>query len=218
MKEENIYSHRNGLIVLRHKLPDIYSEILEVLNFEDETELITLTEKWLRNSKTNKSSSPIYNQIIESRFIKLGWLNKPKIFADESYRSWKLDFGKQNKAAVEVAFNNSSYFPHILAKLEISAEKLHQIEKDIKAEVGILIVASKELKKSQNFDDSCATFKDVIRYLNAYDNMLTRPIVLFAIDAPKVFKIKDNESEQKAQDEAGVPKKDRVDRASIIYI
>ena len=218
MNDENIYSHRNGLVILQHALPDAYSQLLEILNFNEETDLRIRTEKHLTNSTTNKSSSDIYNKIIESRFLALNWLGQPRIFSDDSYDSWKLDFGKQNMAAVEVAFNNASYVPHILAKLEISCVELHRIKKDINAQEGILIVASEELKKSQNFDTTCVTFEGVIKFLHAYETMLTSPMVVFAIDAPKTFKIQGNKKQQDAQKNSGTPLKDLVDRAKVINL
>ena len=218
MNNKNIYSHRDGLVILQNSLTDTYKELLEILNFDDESELRARSEELLSENKYNRGTSTIYNQMIEERFIKLGWLRQPKIFADESYNSWKLDFGKQNEAAVEVVFNNGGYVGHIFAKLEISCRRQNRIDKDIQARIGIFIVASEELKKSQNFDGTVITIQNVLKTLHAYENMLTSPMVVFAIDAPKTFKIQDNKKQQDGQKKAGLARSDLVDRAKVINL
>ena len=59
--------------------------------------------------------------------------------------------------------------------------------------VGIVIVASSNLKKSGAFDGAIGDFQRYIKTLKAMRSQITVPILLIGLDAPSTFKVQAKE-------------------------
>ena len=55
--------------------------------------------------------------------------------------------------------------------------------------MGVIIAATKELKKAGNFDGSIGAYELFIEYLKPYANILTVPIMIIWLKAFDAFKI-----------------------------
>ena len=111
---------------------------------------------------------------------------------------WTLDFsksvtlkdGKKSGMAVEVAFNHASDAAWNLVKPVIASEiNDARLKTNIGEGIGIVIVASKDLKFYGNFDNSIGDFTRYLKTLNAMRSQLTTPILLVPLAAPANFYI-----------------------------
>ena len=73
--------------------------------------------------------------MIKERLCALGWQAESYIFADPDYTGsgvWRLDFVKDNKFAVEVAFNHGGNVSWNLIKPVLSSE-LNHVAKEMRS-------------------------------------------------------------------------------------
>lgn len=131
----------------------------------------------------NKSISVDLNDLIKEGLISRGWSPESSIFKEEGYTddAWRLDFAK-NGIAIEVAFNHGSVIAWNLLKPVLSSE-LNHVEKDIQTQIGIVITATAELKKSGGFDGAVGTYEKYVQYLKPLMNQLTVPIMIIGIES-----------------------------------
>lgn len=188
-----VHSFRNGEIIFENddKFAEDWKELIGTLSDIKEKEII----EYFQNSgrKSQKSISEAINKLIDKRLVKLEWNRQSPIFNESEYRPhskgycWTLDFTKNN-FAVEVAFNHGEAVAWNLIKPVLSSE-LNHVEKVIQTYGGILIVATDEMKKAGNFDGACGTYEKYLQYLKPLQNILTVPMVIIGLKAPKTFKI-----------------------------
>jgi hypothetical protein len=105
-----------------------------------------------------------------------------------------LDFAKNN-ISVEVAFNHQEATAHNILK-PVLASELNHVKKEVQTKMGVIIVATKEMKKAGNFDGAIGTYESFQEYFKPYNNIITTPIVLIGIKAPSSFII-DEETKSK---------------------
>ena len=138
-----------------------------------------------------KSLSDAINTLLDERLRAKGWLGQSPIFGDKRFKRmrWKLDFAKKGTLSVEVVFNNAGSLGWNLIKPVLACEQNH-VEKAIQTKIGIVILATKELKAAGGFDNAIATFEDAPLYLSAMQNIISStPIIIIGLRAPKKFKV-----------------------------
>ena len=137
------------------------------------------------------SLSRAYNSLIKERLTDKGWMDEPRLFSDSNFhdKAWRLDFAK-GKIAVEVSFNHGEALAWNMMKLTLAAEMNH-VEKEFQSKVGIIILATADLKKAGGFDGACGEWEKAVRYLKPMQSQLSSPILLLGIEAP-AFKIIDH--------------------------
>lgn len=182
------HSHRDGEALLEMQYTKIWAEVKEVITSITEQELITQ----FPISKNTKSISAAVNNLLKKKFIAKGWLAEAAIFQDPEYSdkketAWRLDFAKE-QISVEVAFNHGEALAWNLTK-PILASEMNHVRKAIETKIGVVILATEEFKKAGAFDSAVGEYEKAIRYLKPMHTLLTVPLVLIGLKAPKTFKI-----------------------------
>jgi hypothetical protein len=193
--------HRHGLTIssegiLKNDFEEFLSVIKDITDhdliekFNEECEI-----KNESNRTLTKSISGVINSLIDERLVKKGWSRQSPIFGDKRFREmrWTLDFAKETNGVgtfcVEVVFNNAGSLGWNLLKPVLACEQNH-VEKAIETKIGIIVLATKEMKSAGGFDNTVATFEDAPLYLSAMQNIISAtPIVIVGLCAPKTFKI-----------------------------
>ncbi len=185
-----IHSFRNAETIFENdqKYNSLWQEVKNVLFSITDEEIIAVFNNI---NKKNKSISVPINRIIHEKLTQLNWSSECPIFKDVKDVSrnakypWALDFAKDT-VCIEVAFNHGGAIAWNLIKPILSGE-LNHVEKAIQTEVGIIITATDSLKKAGNFDSAIGTYEKYLSYLDPLRNILTIPLIIVGLEAPKTF-------------------------------
>lgn len=167
----------------------LWEEIQATLDSITDEELILYYNNSTRSSK--KSISDAINLLIDDKLCKLGWKRQSPIFNNSDYKPkgkesrWTLDFAKDT-ISVEVAFNHGEAVAWNLIK-PVLASELNHVEKAIQTKAGVIITATKSMKKAGNLDGATGTYEKYLQYLNPLRNILTVPLVIIGLEPPKTF-------------------------------
>lgn len=206
MEFEDIYSHRFAKEILSAvpELQDLWNEIESAVYSVNEQEIATVHNDINESGEITKSLSKAINFLLDERLRNLDWTPQSSLFSAPGYTSknesaWTLDFSKFSllesglKAglAVEVAFNHGEAAAWNLMKPVLAAE-INYLPKqvDIGEGIGIVIVASQNLKDKGAFDGAVGTFERYIKHLKAMRSHLTTPLLVASLAAPKSFYVK----------------------------
>ena len=192
--KSSFYYHRHANLIVENDLDfkSEFNELITVIESISEDNLIdTFKERKQVRSNIKSLSEPI-NSLIKNKLTKLKWQSESSLFKEPPYNEgnrsrWRLDFAK-NKISIEVAFNHQEATAHNIMK-PVLASELNHVKKDIQTQLGVIIVATEELKKIGNFDSAIGTFEKFKEYFKPYNNLITVPIVLIGLRAPETFKI-----------------------------
>jgi len=145
--------------------------------------------KALGTKNYKKSLSDALNFYIRENLESKGWQKEPKIFKSLDYedRAWRLDFAK-NDICVEVSFNHGEAIAHNILKPVLSSEE-SSLEKEYTTQIGIVVTATEELKKTGNLDDSAGTFDDFIEYFHPYSFFIRCPMIIIGLEGLETFYI-----------------------------
>ncbi|WP_113674619.1 BglII/BstYI family type II restriction endonuclease [Vallitalea guaymasensis] len=197
------HSFRYGLEIFetQPKFNNLWKEITNTLDNITDNDIINYFQTQKRKAK---SISEALNSLIEKELIALHWKNQSPIFNDTKYQKnrWKLDFAKDN-ISIEVAFNHGEAIAWNLIK-PVLASELNHVEKAIQTKAGIIICATKSMKKAGGFDSATGTYEKFLRYLIPLNNLLTVPMVIIGLGPPKKFEIK---HQKKGNKKIGIIKK-----------
>jgi len=198
------YSFRFAEEILQSVAPlrILWEEVLSAINSISD-EKIRLKHTSIQNQESTKSLSKAINQLLDSELKSRGWKDQSGIFGTEEYQeatgsTWTLDFSKGTKLesgeisgiAIEVAFNHAEAAAWNLTKPMLAAEINDvRVQTNIGEGVGIVIVASSDLKKNGAFDGAIGDFSRYEKTLKAMRNTLTVPILLIGLAAPKTFRV-----------------------------
>jgi len=134
------------------------------------------------------------------------WIAESQIFGESEYglNEWRLDFARKVKVtdlavldktkqidagiSIEVAFNNAGSAAWNLIKPVIASE-LNHVKKNIQTSIGIVIAATEEFKKSGGFDSTVGTFETYSKMLVPMRDLISVPMLIIGLEAPKTFKI-----------------------------
>jgi hypothetical protein len=184
-----------GVILNEPEFIEQLSEILQVIEGITEEDLIAKHENYgvTDSEKLPKSLSVTINALLKERFSEFGWFAESGIFQDSEYlgETWRLDFAKDD-ISIEVAFNHSTVIAWNLIK-PVLASELNHVQKAIQTKIGVIITATQELKNLGGFDGAIGTYEKYLDYLPPLQNMLTVPLLIIGLEAPKTFVMKHEE-------------------------
>lgn len=140
-----------------------------------------IIDKFNSDQASNKSISKVINEFIKEGLEEKGWDSESPLFHNNEYNkgSWRLDFAKE-EVSIEVAFNHSTVISWNLLKPTLAGE-LNHVEKAIQTSIGVIICATKELKKNGNFDNAIGTYEHFLEFLPPLYNKITVPILIIGI-------------------------------------
>jgi len=187
--EYKLHSFRHGKIILENEPTylKVWGELLKAIESIDDEDIINHHQD---NPRIAKSISESINNLLKDRLVSLGWNEESHIFQDNEYSGnrWRLDFAKES-ISVEVAFNHGEAIAWNLLKPVLAGE-LNHVKKEIDTEIGVIICATKELKDNGGFDGAVGEYEKFLTYLDPLRDVLSVPIVIIGLEAPKTFKIK----------------------------
>ena len=181
-------SHRFGESITAE--PEFRSDWLELLSVIESISDDDIQKEHSMNTPNRKSISMAINNLLKSRLVQKGWVSESAIFNDPDYLQarWRLDFSKNN-ISVEVAFNHGEAIAWNLMK-PVLASELNHVEKESQTRLGVVIMATDEMKRYGGFDGAVGTFEKAERYLQPLQNQLTCPIILIGLKAPESFTVR----------------------------
>jgi len=186
--EYKLHSFRHAQIILENEetYNKVWGELLKTIKSIKDDEIISYYEN---NKRKAKSISEAINTILKDKLVKLGWNEESYIFQDDEYSGnrWRLDFAKES-ISVEVAFNHGEAIAWNLIK-PVLASELNHVQKEINTEIGVIICATKELKEKGGFDGAVGEYEKFLTYLDPLRDVLTVPIAIIGLEAPKTFEI-----------------------------
>lgn len=144
----------------------------------------------LNGEGRKKSISATVNALLKEQFVMRGWQAESSIFSEPGYASgriFRLDFAK-GPFSIEVAFNHGNDAPWNLLKPTLASE-LNHVEKAIQTEIGVIITATDSMKEAGGFDDAVGSYEKYIDFLRPMGMLLTAPLVIVGLEAPKSFRI-----------------------------
>lgn len=187
----SIHAHRDADLIFtgRESLRAEWYEACEAIKAISDQDII---DEFQSNAREAKSISQAINRLMKKELVSRGWHPESYIFADEEYAQqakgvWRLDFAKQH-LCIEVAFNHRSDISWNLLKPTLASE-LNHVLKAMQAEGGIIIAATEDLKQAGGFDSAVGTFEDYVQYLRPLSQILTAPLMIVGLEAPKSFRI-----------------------------
>jgi len=195
--EYELHSHRFGVAIAAEK--EYSSEWNEILQSLQSISDIEVKEKHASKCSTRKSISKAINFLIHERLESLGWKPESSIFNDPNYTQarWRLDFAKKN-ISLEVAFNHGEAIAWNLLK-PVLASELNHVQKEAQTSLGVVIMATEEMKSAGGFDSAVGTYEKAIRYLKPLQNQLSCPMVLIGLKAPRTFRVEHEGTPKRAR-------------------
>ncbi len=181
-----VHSHRYGEDLLKNGYPNQWAELQQALLGISDDDLI----KEFPNANNSMSLSAAINNLIDRKLVEQGWARQAFIFQDPEYATtretiWRLDFAKKD-ISIEVSFNHGEALAWNLTK-PVLASELNHVRKAIQTKIGVIILATQGLKEAGAFDGAVGTFEKAIRYLRPMNSLLTVPLLLIGLKAPKTF-------------------------------
>lgn len=180
------HSHRHGITIAEQEFKDDWDELQEIIHGITDEDLMNQYEV----SANRMSLSAAINTLIKERLVHKGWQSEAPIFNDPDYRNrretkWRLDFAK-NDFSIEVAFNHGEAIAWNLLK-PVLASELNHVKKDIQTKIGVVILATDEMKSAGAFDSAVGTYEKVLRYMKPLNNVLTVPMIIIGLKSPETF-------------------------------
>lgn len=189
--EFTIHPHRHADLIFdgRDELRAEWHEICDAIDGISDDDVIREFES---NPREAKSISQAINRLIKARMVAKGWVAESFIFADEEYAEhsrgiWRLDFTKRH-LCMEVAFNHRSDISWNMLKPTLASE-LNHVLKAVQTDGGVIVAATQELKDAGGFDSAVGTFEDYVQYLQPLSQILTAPLMIVGLEAPRTFRI-----------------------------
>lgn len=186
------HSFRHASDIFRNdEFAPFYGQLVEVIQGVSDEDLIARHESYgdPDEERTPKSLSKAINALLKERLIDSGWHTESNIFQNRDYTgdTWRLDFASE-LLSVEVAFNHSTVIAWNLIK-PVLASELNHVDKAIQTRGGVIIAAKQEMKIAGGFDSAVGTFEKFLHHLDPLRNLLTVPIMLIGLNAPRTFEI-----------------------------
>lgn len=181
------HAHRHADVILKQQeFIDVFQELTDAITSISDKEIANHFNAIERSGK--KSISQSINALIKER-LGQSWNPEAPIFQDSEYsgETWRLDFAKE-PISVEVAFNHGGDIAWNLLK-PVLASELNHVEKLIQTRVGVIICATKALKKRGGFDSAIGDYEKFLRYLKPLQNVLTTPILFIGLEPPESFRL-----------------------------
>ena len=182
-------SHRFGETIVEGEFSAEWNDLIEAIEeISDED----ISSTYIEKTPKQKSISRAINILLKDKLETRGWNSETAIFNDPDYTKgtrWRLDFSKE-VISVEVAFNHGEAIAWNLLK-PVLASELNHVKKEKQTKVGVVIMATEEMRVAGDFDSSVGTFEKAKRYLKPLQNQLSCPMVLIGLKAPRSFRVKE---------------------------
>ena len=189
--EYRVHGFRHGdyLIESVVEYRPYWVEIADAIASVDDGRIIGYFEAHHEGRK--KSISPTINALLKEELTSRGWHAESQIFSEEEYSAsgsiFRLDFAK-GPVSVEVAFNHGNDAPWNLLKPTLASE-LNHVSKAIQTDIGVIVTATEEMRVAGGFDNAVGTYEKYIRFLRPMGMLLTAPLVIIGLEAPREFHI-----------------------------
>jgi hypothetical protein len=184
------HSYRWGLEHL-HDTNPAWRELRSVLDGITRQDIIEAqaghVRAWVAGTKMNPPTGgqTAVNAVIHERLEACGWETQVPVIPSEDGRGvvpyWTMDF-LRDRIGVEVSFNNAGVLPQNLLRMSVKAES-HRLDHDQMIRLGILVVASTDLKAWSRMDSTVHTFEQVKRVLDFVTFSVPTPMVVVGIDS-----------------------------------
>lgn len=189
--EFTIHPHRHADLIFNGR-DELRAEWLEICDAIDQISDEDVIGEFQNNPREAKSISQAINRLIKQQMVARGWTPESFIFADREYAEqskgvWRLDFTKRH-LCMEVAFNHRSDISWNMLKPTLASE-LNHVLKAVQADGGVIVTATQELKEAGGFDSAVGTFEDYVQYLKPLSQILTAPLMIVGLEAPRTFRI-----------------------------
>jgi len=183
-----VHSHRHGQDLVADTAPDLWGEIHDTITGITDDAL--MAQYPISGNRMSLSSA--INDLFREGLAKEGWTKEAPIFQDSDYlgsdaKMWRLDFAKQD-ISIEVAFNHGEAMAWNLIK-PVLASELNHVKKAIQTRIGVIILATEDLKTKGAFDSAVGTYEKALRYLKPLNTLLTVPLVVIGLQGPESFKV-----------------------------
>jgi len=182
-------SYRWGLEHL-HETNPAWGELQEVLRGIDRQDVVATQSEYFRAWIDGERATPpaggqtTINRLIEERLAEIGWDTQVPVIPSEDGRGpvpyWSMDFVK-DRIGVEVSFNNAGVLPQNLLRMSVKAES-HLLDPDEMIRLGILIVATENMKAWSRMDSTVHTFEQVRRVLRYVTFSVPTPMVVVGLN------------------------------------
>jgi hypothetical protein len=213
------HRHANAILENVPEYRPLWEDIKSMLKSISEEKLIEhFRTNFEGQNKQTKSLSKTINELIyeglkaqtprelEGKSDEGIWMAESQIFGESDYglNEWRLDFARKvsitdlevlddtkespSGISIEVAFNNAGSAAWNLIKPVIASE-LNHVKKNIQTSLGIVIAATEELKKAGGFDSTVGTFEHYTKMLVPMRDIVTVPMLIIGLQAPKSFRI-----------------------------
>lgn len=186
-----VHSHRNAQVILEDgddlELKRAWKELKDVVSSIKDADLI----EQFKISKNRMSLSVSINKLIHERLVKRGWTPEVHLFQDDGYadKRWRIDFADPlGNISLEVAFNHGEAISWNLLK-PVMASELNHVKKMVQTKIGVVIMATEELKKTGAFDSAVGSYEKAIRYLKPMNNFLTVPMAIIGLKQTNSFSL-----------------------------
>ena len=148
-----------------------------------------------------KSISKAIHHLIGDRLRPIGWNEGAPIFRPPEFRGrgssrYKIDFAKRG-ICLEVAFTNDGYTAWNLLKPTLASEE-NLVDKAIETKLGVLLMATEDMKQKGGFDGSVCTMEGTMKYLKIMQSKLSVPLMLIGLRAPRSFVVYHHGSPKRA--------------------
>lgn len=164
------------------------NDVTTMLNLITEEDIIFTYETQQRKGK---SISEALLKLFHENLLDMGWESELPIFRPENNKSpdkyWSFNFYKSN-VTLDINFQHSGSIVKNLVKSVLSSNK-HDKEKNIHSNLSIIITATSEMKKTGGFDNAIADFDRYDESITILEKIVTSPLILIGLKAPKTFKI-----------------------------
>lgn len=180
-------SHRHADSMLeRDEFKDDWNNLIECIKSISDEDIMADFNK---NGSKDTSISKSVNRLIKKRLVQHNWRDESPIFQSDKHGTgmWRLDFAKGN-ISVEVAFNHGEATAWNLLKPTLASE-VNNVKKAIETRLGIIIFATKAMKKAGGFDGAIGTLEKAETFLTPMYGMLICPLILIGLEPPTSFTV-----------------------------
>jgi Restriction endonuclease BglII len=185
----------SGVILNEPEFIDEFNELVGAIASISDKDLINKFNSYRLSSKekNSKSLSRAITDILTERFFAKEWVTNAAIFQDEKYSAstWTLDFVKKD-ISIHVGFCDIGVVAWNLIK-HVLASDLNQLTKSVQTKIGVVILPTEKLKQTCSFETGTSTFEDYLDHLKPLNNILTIPIYIIGLKAPRTFRVKEFE-------------------------
>ena len=181
-------SHRHAMSIIEsnNNYLEIYNELKDAILSISDSDL--KEDFYRRGLKRQKSLTKPINKLIKDNLLKYEWHSEAKIFQPPEFaHPWRLDFAK-GPFSVEVAFNHGEATAWNFMKPVIASE-INHVKTALDTEIGIVVLATEDLKLNGAFDGTPTTFESIDKFLTPLNSYLTVPILIIGLNGPKSFKV-----------------------------